>query len=77
MFSLFGTLLIGAMTGYASERMELTRNGYIVSVALGIGGAVGLWFLQRVLGLGLGYGLALTSVIGAALMLFLAQLRKK
>lgn len=77
MFGLFGALIIGGMTGFASERMELTRNGYIVSVAMGIGGAVGLWFLQRILGFGLGFGLALTSVAGAALMLFLAELRKK
>ncbi|MEO1491240.1 MAG: hypothetical protein AAFV19_03710 [Pseudomonadota bacterium] len=77
MFGLFGAVIIGGMTGFASERLNLTRNGIVVSAALGVGGAVALWFLQRILGLGLGFGTVLTAVIGAALILFLAQLRQK
>lgn len=76
MFGMFGAIIIGGATGFAAERFGFTRNGYLVSVALGVGGAVGLWFLQGFLGLGLGLGRALTSVVGAAALLFLSGMKK-
>ena len=69
---IFGAVLVGAIVGYASERMGFTRNGYIVSCALGVGGAVILLFAQYMFGFSLGFNRGLTSVIGAVAVLFLA-----
>ncbi|MEM9062640.1 MAG: hypothetical protein AAGD13_19440 [Pseudomonadota bacterium] len=76
MFGLMAALVFGGGTGFAAERFGFVSNGYIVSVALGIGGAVSLWFLQGFLGIGLGYGRAATSIIGAVALLVLAKFRK-
>ncbi|MEM7522521.1 MAG: hypothetical protein AAF360_01930 [Pseudomonadota bacterium] len=76
MFYLFGAVFVGGLTGYLSERLGFTRNGFIVSIALGVGGAVSLWFIQAFIGIGLGLGRALTSVVGAAGLLFLASMRR-
>lgn len=73
---MFAAIILGGATGYASERFGLTRNGYPVSIVLGIGGAVVFWFAQALFGVGLGLGRAMTSVVGAAAMLFLASMRR-
>lgn len=75
-YGMFAALVLGAATGAASERFGFTRNGYVVSMALGVGGAIILWFCQGLLGIGLGFGRAGTSIIGAVGMLFLASLRR-
>lgn len=69
-------MILGGVTGVLAERFGLVRNGYVVSVALGVGGAMMLWFAQAALGIGLGLGRAGTAVAGAALLLFLASLRR-
>lgn len=69
-------IILGGATGYVAERMGLARNGYVVSIVLGVGGAVVFWFAQAFFGLGLGFGRALTAIIGAAAMLALAGLRR-
>jgi uncharacterized membrane protein YeaQ/YmgE (transglycosylase-associated protein family) len=76
MFHLLGALIVGGATGYGAERFGFVRNGYIVSVALGLGGAVGLWFLQGFFGVGLGLGRAATSIVGAIALLFLASMKR-
>ena len=76
MFALVTALIVGGGTGFVAERFGFVSNGYIVSIGLGIGGAVTLWFLQGALGIGLGFGRALTSVIGAVALLLLAKFRK-
>lgn len=76
MFHMFGAIIIGALTGYGSERLNLTRNGVIVSVALGVGGAIILWFAQGFIGVGLGLGRAMTSFVGAAGLLFINSMRR-
>lgn len=76
MFHMLGAIIIGALTGYFSERLGLTRNGAIVSIALGVGGAIILWFAQGFMGIGLGFGRAMTSFIGAAGLLFIASMRR-
>ncbi|MEM7269385.1 MAG: hypothetical protein AAF401_09040 [Pseudomonadota bacterium] len=75
-FAFFGALVLGAATGAASERFGFTRNGYIISMALGIGGAMLLWFAQALLGLSLGLSRPLTSIVGAAALLFLNNVRR-
>lgn len=69
-------MILGGVTGLVAERFGLVRNGYIVSAGLGVGGATMLWFAQAALGVGLGLGRAGTSIAGAALLLFLASLRR-
>lgn len=76
MFRFIGVLIIGAAVGALAERFGLVRNGYVVSIALALGGAVLLWFIQGVIGLRLGYGQFATSVIGGAGMLLLAKLTR-
>ena len=76
MFALVTALIVGGGTGFVAERFGFVSNGYIVSIGLGIGGAVTLRFLQGALGIGLGFGRALTSVIGAVALLLLAKFRK-
>ncbi len=76
MFHMLGAIIIGALTGYVSERLGLTRNGAIVSIALGVGGAIILWFAQGFMGIGFGLGRAMTSFLGAAGLLFINSIRR-
>ncbi len=76
MFHMIGAIIIGALTGYMAERLSLTRNGVIVSVALGVGGAIILWFAQGFIGIGFGLGRAMTSFVGAAGLLFINSMRR-
>lgn len=74
--TVFGTILVGALIGLAAERLRMTRNGYVVSIALGVGGAMLLWFVQYVFGIRLGVNRALVSALGAVVLLFLAGRRR-
>ena len=76
MLHMFGAIIVGALTGYISERMGFTRNGIIISIALGVGGAIILWFAQGFLGIGLGFGRAMTSFVGAVGLLFINSMRR-
>lgn len=73
---IFVAVLLGGLTGFLAERFGLVRNGYVVSVALGVGGATMAWFAQYALGLGFGFGRAMTSILGAGLMLLVAAMRR-
>lgn len=73
---IFVSLILAGATGYVAEKYGFTRNGYIVSIALAIGGAMILFFAQYFFGIRLGFGRALTAIIGAAGMLFIASLRR-
>ncbi len=75
-YGIFSALFIGGLIGVLSEKLGLTRNGYIVSAALGIGGAMILVFGQLLFGFSLGFGRALTSAIGASAMLLIASMRR-
>lgn len=65
--TLFGTLLIAAIVGYVSERSGFTRNGYVPSILICIGGAFCLYLLRVMFGIGFGsHGVnAILSSIGA------------
>ena len=71
-FGMLTALILGAATGAFSEYFRFTRNGYVVSIAIAVGGAVILFFAQKVLGLGLGFERAGTAIIGAVAALFIA-----
>ena len=76
MFGLMAALIFGGGTGWLAERFGFVSNGYVVSIGLGVGGAVALWFLQGFLGIGLGFGRGVTSIIGAVILLLLAKNRR-
>lgn len=77
MFGLITALILGGGTGFVAERFGLARNGYVVSIGLGIGGAIGLWFLQGLFGVSLGLSRGMTSVVGAIVLLVLARYGKR
>ncbi len=66
-FALIGSLVIAAIVGYASERTGFTRNGYVPSIIICIGGAFLFFFLRVMFGLSFGsHGLnAVISSVGA------------
>lgn len=76
MYIFFGAVLIGGIIGYAAERMRLTQLGFVVAIAVGVGGAVILAVMQRVLGFNFGLGGGMTSVVGAVGLLFIANMRR-
>ncbi|WP_179380072.1 hypothetical protein [Jannaschia marina] len=65
--TLFGTVVIAGIVGYASERMAFTHNGYIPSIIICIGGAFLFFFVTLMFGIGFrSPGMnALLSSIGA------------
>jgi hypothetical protein len=75
-YGMFSALILGAATGAFAEYFRFTRNGYFVSIVIAVGGAVILWFAQGLLGIGLGFGRAGTSIIGGVAALFLASMRR-
>lgn len=66
-FTLFGTIAIAGIIGYVSERSGWTRNGYLPSIIICIGGAVLFLFIRKMFGIGLhSPGLnAILSSVGA------------
>jgi len=64
---LFGTVAIAGIVGYASERSGFTRNGYVPSIIICVGGAFLFYFVRIMFGLGFGSpGVdAIISSIGA------------
>ena len=67
---LFGTVVIAGIVGYASERSGFTRNGYIPSIIICVGGAFLFYFVRIMFGLRIGSpGLdAILSSIGALII---------
>ena len=66
-FALFGSMLIAGLIGYASEKTGWTKNGYLPSILICIGGAVLVFFLRRMFGIGFHSARlnAILSAIGA------------
>jgi uncharacterized membrane protein YeaQ/YmgE (transglycosylase-associated protein family) len=69
-FSMFGTLAIAAIVGYASEKTGFTRNGYLASIIICLGGAFLFFFLASMFRFGFGSpGInAIISSIGALII---------
>lgn len=53
-FTLFGTMAIAAIVGYAAERSGFTHNGYIPSIIICLGGAFLFFFVTAMFGIGFG-----------------------
>ena len=68
--TLFGTVVIAGIVGYASERTGWTHNGYVQSIIICVGGAFLFFFLRIMFNIGFGSpGLdAIISSIGALII---------
>lgn len=68
--TLIGTVVIAGIVGYASERVGFTRNGYVPSIIICVGGAFLFYFLRIMFGLRFGSaGIdAVISSIGALII---------
>ena len=47
-FAFFGSMIIGGIIGYVSEKWNFTRNGYLPSIIICLGG-VFLFYMFRVM----------------------------
>ena len=64
-FSFFGSLVIGGVVGYLSEKYNFTHNGIIPSIIICLGGVI-LLFMARVM-FGWSFGSpGLNAIIGSA-----------
>lgn len=68
--TLIGTVVIAGIVGYVSEKTGFTRNGYLPSIIICIGGAFLFYFVQLMFRIGFGSpGLnAIASSIGALII---------
>ncbi|WP_424985000.1 hypothetical protein [Microbulbifer sp. S227A] len=68
--TLIGTVVIAGIVGYASEKTGFTRNGYLPSIIICIGGAFLFYFVRLMFGIGFGSpGLnAVLSSVGALII---------
>ncbi|WP_073248530.1 hypothetical protein [Shimia gijangensis] len=69
-FTFFGTVVIAGIIGYASERTQFTRNGYVPSIIICVGGAFLFFMISRMFNISFGSpGLnAILSSIGALII---------
>jgi uncharacterized membrane protein YeaQ/YmgE (transglycosylase-associated protein family) len=51
---LIGTVVIAGIVGYASEKSGFTRNGYLQSIIICVGGAFLFYFVRIMFGLRFG-----------------------
>ena len=64
-FAFFGSLMIGGIVGYLSEKWDLTHNGVLRSIVIALGGVI-LLFMVRVM-FGLSFGApGVDAIVGAA-----------
>lgn len=76
--TLIGTVVIAGIVGYASEKSGYTRNGYVPSIIICIGGAFLFYFVALMFGLRLfspGLDAILASV--GALIIVPTHFRRK
>ena len=66
-FTFFGTVIIAVIIGYASEKSGFTRNGYVPSIIICVGGAFLFFMVSRMFNIGFGSpGMnAILSSVGA------------
>ncbi len=73
---LIGTVVIAGIIGYASEKMEFTRNGYLPSIIICVGAAFLAYFVKIMFGFGFrmpGLNAAAASVVA----LFLIPVKRR
>jgi uncharacterized membrane protein YeaQ/YmgE (transglycosylase-associated protein family) len=69
-FTMMGTVVIAGIVGYATEKTGYTRNGYVPSIIICVGGAFLFYFVRIMFGIGFASpGLnAILSSIGALII---------
>ena len=67
---LFGTVVIAGIVGYLSEKSGFTRNGFLPSIIICVGGAFLFYFVRIMFGIKFGSaGLdAILSSVGALII---------
>ncbi len=67
---LFGTVVIAGIVGYVSEKSGFTRNGYLPSIIICVGGAFLFYFVRIMFGFKFGTaGIdAILSSVGALII---------
>lgn len=67
---LIGTVVIAGIVGYVTEKTGFTRNGYLQSIIICVGGAFLAYFVRLMFGIGFNSpGLnAIASSIGALII---------
>lgn len=67
---LMGTVVIAGIVGYISEKTGFTRNGYLPSIIICVGGAFLFYFVRIMFGFGFGSpGMnAIVSSVGALIV---------
>lgn len=63
--TLMGTMVIAGIVGYASERSGFTRNGYVPSIIICLGGAILFYFVRLMFGIGFGSA-GLNAIVSSA-----------
>jgi len=68
--TMMGTVVIAGIIGYASEKTGWTRNGYLQSIIICVGGALLFYFVRLMFGFGFSSpGMnAIASSIGALII---------
>ena len=68
--TMLGSVVIAGIVGYLSERSGFTRNGYLPSIIICVGGAFLFFFVRLMFGIGFGSpGIdAILSSIGALII---------
>ncbi len=68
--TLIGTVVIAGIVGYVSEKSGFTRNGYVSSIIICVGGAFLFYFVRLMFGIGFhSPGLnAIASSVGALII---------
>ncbi|SEP83567.1 hypothetical protein [Thalassovita taeanensis] len=68
--TMIGTVVIAGIVGYAAERSGFTRNGYVSSIIICVGGAFLFYFVRIMFGLRFGSAGfdAILSSIGALII---------
>lgn len=64
-FSFFGSMIIGGIVGYMSEKYNFTHNGIIPSIIICLGGVMLLFMVRVMFGWSFGSP-GLNAIIGAA-----------
>ncbi len=64
-FSFFGSLIIGGIVGYLSEKWNITHNGIIPSIIICLGGVILLFMIRVMFQLSFGSP-GFDAIVGAA-----------
>lgn len=65
LFSFFGSMVIGGIVGYLSEKYDFTHNGIIPSIIICLGGVFLLFMVRTMFGWSFGSP-GVNAIVGAA-----------